>query len=190
MKQRLLQKLFIGGLAAMALMLATPAWAQSPGPQKGIVPSDSSTINRKSSVEAIKQAHVLIAWIAMQAHWTILDAPPIRLIPSEEIQKLFTAEDPTGVNIGAFYSEKDDTVYLPDSWRSNKLRDRSILLHELVHHLQYLNRVKATCPGEFEWQALHLQVDWLSEHGIEDPFELMGLSPLFLMLPQCDEMSF
>lgn len=171
----------------MALMLATPTRAQSPGPQNAIVPYDSPTIDSKSSVEATKQAHVLIAWIATQTHWTILETPPIRLIPSKEIQKLFTAEDPTGFNIEAFYSEKDHTAYLPDSWQPNNLRDRSILLHELAHHLQYLNGVKATCPGEFEWQALHLQVDWLSEQGAEDPFELMGMSPL--MLPQCDEMS-
>jgi hypothetical protein len=190
MKQCLLEKMFITGLAAMALMLTTPARAQSPGPGKGIVLRDSPTIDSKSSVEATKQAHVLIAWIATQTHWTILETPPIRLIPSEEIQKLFIAEDSTGFNIGAFYSEKDHTVYLPDSWHPNNLRDRSILLHELVHHLQYLNRVKAMCPGESEWQALHLQVDWLSEQGVEDPFGLMGMSSLFLMLPRCDEMSY
>jgi len=187
---RLLKRLFFAGLAAMALMLAIPTRTQSTGPQKAIVPYDGPTIDCKSSVEATKQAPVLIAWLATQTHWTILEAPPIRSIPSEEIQKLFTAEDPTGFNIEAFYSEIDHTVYLPDSWQPNNLTDRSILLHELAHHLQYLNGVKATCPGEFDWQALHLQVDWLREQEVEDPFELMGVSPLMLVLPQCDEMSY
>jgi hypothetical protein len=190
MKQRLLQMLFVAGLAAMALMLAIPTRAQCPGPQKGIVPCESPIIDSKPSVEAPRQAPVLIAWIAAQVHWVVLETPPIRLISSEEMQKIFTAEEPTGFNIGAFYSEKDHTVYLPDSWHPNDLRDRSILLHELVHHLQYLNRVKATCASELEWQALHLQVDWLGEQGVQEPFELIGINPLFLMLPQCDEMSF
>jgi Domain of unknown function (DUF6647) len=191
MKARVLEKFFIAGLAAMSLMLAVPARPQSPGPQKGIVPCDSPIIDRKSSVEAIKQGHVLIGWIAAQTHWAIHQMPSIRLIPSEEIQKIFTAEEPTGFNIGAFYSEKDHTVYLPDGWHPNDLRDRSILLHELVHHLQYLNGIKATCPQECELQAFHLQVDWLSEQGVEDPLKLIGISPDFiLMLGECDEMSF
>jgi hypothetical protein len=188
-KHRLLKGVFIGGLAAMALMLAIPTRAQSPGPQKAIVRNDSPAIDSESSVEATKQAPVLIAWIVTQTDWAILEVPPIRLIPSEEIQKLFTAEDPTGFNIEAFFSEKDHTVYLVDSWQPNNLRDRSILLHELAHHLQYLNGVKATCPGEFEWQAIHLQVDWLRQQGVEDPIGLLGMSPLILMLSQCDEMS-
>jgi len=191
MRRRLLQFLFIGGLAATALMLAIPASAQSPGFQKGIVPCESRIIDSKPSVEATRQAHILIAWIAAQANWTVHDAPPIRLIPSAEIQKIFTAEEETGFNIGAFYSEKDHTVYLPDNWHPNDLHDRSILLHELVHHLQYLNHVKELCPGEFEFQAFKYQVDWLSEQGVEYPVDLIGIDPLeILMLGRCDEMSF
>lgn len=137
-----LQKLLIAGLAAMTLMLAIPARAQSPGPQKGIAPCDSPINDRKSGAEATKQAHVFIAWIAAQTHWIVQETPPIRLIPTEEIQKRFTAEDPTGLHIAGFYSEKDHSIYLPDRWQPTALRDRSILLHELVHHLQYLNASK------------------------------------------------
>jgi len=194
-----LETLFIAGLAAMALMLAIPvrarsfmlaipAMARSLGPQKGVAPCDSQTNDKKFSVEATKQTHVLISWIASQTHWTFQETPPIDLIPSEEIQKRYTAEDPTSFQIGAFYSVKDRTIYLPDSWRSNTLRDRSILLHELVHHLQYLNHVKVTCETEREFQAFKLQAAWLSEQGVEYPLDLMGVDLRYiLMLSHCPE---
>ena len=187
MKQPL-ETLLIADLAAIALMLAIPAGAQSLRPQKGIAACDSPINDRKSSVAATKQAHVLIAWIVAQTHWTFHETPPTRLIPSKEIQKRFTAEDPTGFLIEAFYSEKDHTIFLPDSWHSNALRDRSILLHELVHHLQYLNHVKVTCESEYEFQAFKLQAAWLSEQGVEYPLDLMGVDLRYvLMLSHCPE---
>lgn len=101
---------------------------------------------------------------------------------------MFTGGEPTDLNIEALYSNKDRTVYLSTDWRPNDLRDRSALLHELVHHLQYLNGIKASCPQEYEWQAYHLQVDWLHEQGVEDPLELLGVSPLFIyLLSQCPD---
>lgn len=181
-----LKTLFFAGLAAMALMLAIPAGARSSGPQKGIAPCDSQINERKFSVEATKQAHVLISWIVAQSHLTFHETPPINLIPSEEIQKRYT--DPTSFQIVAFYSVKDRTIYLPDSWQPNALRDRSILLHELVHHLQYLNHVKVTCESEHEFRAFKLQAAWLSEQGVEYPLDLMGVDPRYvLMLSHCPE---
>lgn len=183
-----LDKLVIAGLAAMTLMSSIPAKAESPGPRKGPVPCEGQVTERNSSVEATKQAHVLMAWIVAQTHWTVHKLPPIRLIPSEEIQKRFNAEEPTGLHIGAFYSEKDHTIYLPDSWNPNALRDRSILLHELVHHLQYLNHVKVTCESEYEFQAFKLEAAWLDEQGVEYPLDLMGVDLRYvLMLSHCPE---
>lgn len=180
--------LLIAGLAAMVLMSAMPARAQSSGPQKTIAPCESPLNDRKSYVEATKQAHVLIAWIVAQTHWTSHETPPIRLISSGEIQKRYAAEAPAAFRIEAFYSEKDHTVYLPDSWHPNTLRDRSILLHELVHHLQYLNHVKVTCESEYEFQAFKLQAAWLSEQGVEYPLDLMAVNPrAVLMLSHCPE---
>lgn len=183
-----LDKVVIAGLAAMTVMLSLPAKAQFPGPQNGLSPCDSRVIDRESSVEATKQAHPLIAWIAAQTHWTVHETPPIRLIPFEETQKRFNAEEPTRLYIGAFYSEKDHTIYLPGNWHPNALRDRSILLHELVHHLQYLNHVKVTCESEYEFQAFKLQAAWLSEQGVEYPLDLMGVDLRYvLMLSHCPE---
>jgi hypothetical protein len=143
------------------------------------------------NAEATKEADALSAWIVEQTHWTSSALPPIRFIPAAEIQKVLSSEEAIDLKLEAFYSEKDHSIYLADSWRPDDLRDRSILLHELVHHLQYLNHVKELCTGEFELEAFRLQINWLSEQGVEYPVDLVGIDPLvILMLGRCDEMSF
>jgi hypothetical protein len=94
---------------------------------------------------------------------------------------------PTDFHVEAIYSDQDHSIYLPDGWRAEDLRARSVLLHELVHHLQYLNHVKATCESEYELQAFKLQVAWLDEQGEDDPLGLLDINPYFLlMLGQCE----
>jgi len=129
----------------------------------------------------------LIAWIIGKAEWAVCEAPPIRFIPYAELVKKFTGGKPTDFRVEALYSDQDHSIYLLDGWRADDLRDRSILLHELVHHLQYLNHVKATCKSEYEIQAVKLQVAWLREQGVEDPLNLIGINSFFiLMLGQCE----
>jgi hypothetical protein len=141
--------------------------------------------------EAAREAYALAAWIIEQTHWSSRELPPIRFVPAAEMRKVLSSEEAIDLKMEAFYSEKDHSIYLLDSWRSDNLRDRSILLHELVHHLQYLNHVKELCPGEAEFQAFRLQADWLGEQGVEYPVDLIGIDPLIiLMLGHCDEMSF
>ena len=108
--------------------------------------------------------------------------PLIRFVPYAELVSIFSGGKGTKYHVESLYSETDHTVYLPDSWRADNLRDRSILLHELVHHLQYLNKVKADCPSEYEWQAIDLQLKWLGEQGVDDPLDLLGLDPRFLLM--------
>jgi len=92
------------------------------------------------------------------------------------------------LNVEALHSNTDHVVYLLDTWRADGIRDRSILLHEIVHHLQYLNGIKASCAAEEERQAFELQIKWLRDQGVEDPLALIGINRLFLYLLQCDEM--
>ncbi len=95
-----------------------------------------------------------------------------------------------GFHVEALYSDRDHSSYLADGWKPDNLRRRSILLHELVHHLQYLNHKKVTCESEYELQAFKLQITWLNEQGIEDPLDFLGIDPLLVLrLGKCDEMS-
>ena len=53
-------------------------------------------------------------------------------------------------------------------------RDLSVLLHELVHDVQYLNR-SWDCPNATEWQAYKLQEQWLAEQGIDAGFDWLQI---------------
>ena len=190
----LLQRFAVAGLAAMALTMPINAQVRMRGAADIMAVSDPAgrrtTISLatvrdsfdivpcaederdhpipdcKSSIEATKQAFALIAWIVVQTNWAVRETPPIRLIPPAELLKMFPGETPADFHVEALYSEKDHVIYLSDTWRPDNLRDRSVLLHELVHHLQYLNHVKVTCESEYDFQAFNLQVAWLSEQGV------------------------
>jgi hypothetical protein len=158
-----------------------------------VVPCADETPGRRNNdsnlhLKTVEEAASSIAWIVEKTGWTVREAPLIRFLPYAELVKIFSGGKATDYHVDALYSETDHTIYLPDSWRPDDLHDRSILLHEVVHHLQYLNNVKVTCQTEYEYQAIELQVTWLREQGVDDPLDLLHINPLFiLMLRQCGD---
>lgn len=153
----------------------------------GIVPCADKDLDRQASAQPAKDVAPLVDWIVAKTGWAVYEAPLIRFVPYAELVKKFTGKKPTDFHVEAIYSDQDHSIYLPDGWRAEDLRARSVLLHELVHHLQYLNHVKATCESEYELQAFKLQVAWLDEQGVDDPLGLLDINPYFLlMLGQCE----
>ena len=70
----------------------------------------------------------------------------------------------------------------------NDLRDRSYLLHELVHHLQALNNVKAPCLAAYELPTFELQLEWLRENGIQDPYKFLDIDEFtIILLSECED---
>ena len=135
----------------------------------------------------------LIAWIVARTELGAPDPPRIVFVPKHQINELYRGvtngerepqtmlsnikgarnpNDPAGVQ--ALYIRADRTIYLQQNWRPVGLRNQSILLHELVHHVQRFNHVNASCPGSLEKRAYDLQAAWLREHGVADPYQLMG----------------
>ena len=153
-----------------------------------VVPcADAEQDRPVASVQPPKDVAPFIDWIVAKTGWAVHEAPPIHFVPYGELVKIFTGGKSTDFHVEGLYSDEDHSIYLPEGWRGDDLHDRSVLLHELVHHLQYLNKVKAVCSSEYDWQALELQVAWLREQGVEDALDLLGLSPLYiLMLRQCE----
>ncbi len=126
----------------------------------------------------------LIAWIAAHSNLAAADVPQIRLVPKIDMTALYhdTASAKNYFRVEAFYLRAENTIYLPDNWQALGLRDRSVLLHELVHHLQAANHVKVACPAALERQAYNLQFTWLREQGVEDPYDFTGLDVLTVIL--------
>jgi hypothetical protein len=204
MKTRSLKALVSGAAlifsCVLAMGTAPAACVQIEGTARPIVavhsPSDrcgpealSEFIADTESVSPMtKETGSLTAWIVAQTGWPLGTAPAIRYVARDEMQKVFGRGATSGLNVEALHSNKEHVVYLLQTWRADNLRDRSILLHEIVHHLQYLNHMKALCPAEEERQAYDLQIKWLREQGVHDPLALIGINSLFLNLLQCDRM--
>lgn len=124
----------------------------------------------------------LIAWIKSKTGWTVSDVPPIRFVTEARLREMYFGR-PDGADstkVHAIYSDEDHTIYLPNTWNPESLFDRSALLHEIVHHLQVRNDVKADCPAAYNKQAFYLQLDWLHEQGVEDPYEFLKIDDRYI----------
>ena len=80
----------------------------------------------------------------------------------------------------AVYSDSAQTIYLPQGWTGSTAAELSILVHEMVHHIQHLAGLKYECPQEREELAYMAQDRWLNLVGrsLAQDFDLDGLSLL------------
>ena len=91
-----------------------------------------------------------------------------------------TGDFEAGSNILGLYDRKTKTILLKKSWNAESIVDRSILLHELVHHLQYENESVDRCKGEIEQEAYEVQDEWLNQYGT-NIFDALNLGYLYYL---------
>ncbi len=120
----------------------------------------------------------LIVWIVAQTGLTVPDPPRIIQIPIEQmVEKTGATARPQ-----AIYVRNERTIYLRNDWSPDSLVNRATLLHELVHHFQQLNNVQAPCERAEEADAYHLELEWLRQQGVDNPYELLDTNELAIML--------
>ena len=74
----------------------------------------------------------------------------------------------------AIYIDGEQTIYLPEGWTGRTPAELSVLVHEMVHHLQNLGGLKHECPRAREKLAYAAQERWLKRFGrdLEGEFEI------------------
>ena len=72
------------------------------------------------------------------------------------------------------YDLANRRVFLVRPWSADNTRQVSVLLHELVHHVQFLNR-GFECKQASEWEAYQLQAKWLAEQRVEPGFDWLHI---------------
>ena len=74
----------------------------------------------------------------------------------------------------AVYNDTTKTIVLPESWSGATPAELSILVHEMVHHLQNLAKLRYECPAAREKLAYRAQDQWLKRFGqdLETAFEV------------------
>jgi hypothetical protein len=70
-----------------------------------------------------------------------------------------------GAQVVAVYDDKSRTIYLPDTWAGSTAAELSMLVHEMVHHVQNEAGQKFACAEERESVAYAAQQQWLAMFG-------------------------
>ena len=153
-------------------------------------------------------------WISSETVWPIPEHPNIIYLTEHEIRAYAYGcdEDPIPKltkelcdarefwdldNKGplALYNHDEQVIVLNKKFDINTIHDQSVLMHELVHHMQNhigVNLKTVGCKGELEKEAYELQDRWLKEKYDANVYDVIGINELFLMvLTSCsDEMFF
>jgi hypothetical protein len=125
----------------------------------------------------------LAAWIAVNTGLPAVAPPNIQLVtPVTMSEVAFGPGVAPSPLLRALYSAPAGTVYLRRNWDPSKLRDQSELLHELVHHHQIAHRLPYACAAERERLAYDLQIVWLREQGVSDPYEFLEINAFFVVM--------
>jgi len=81
----------------------------------------------------------------------------------------------------ALYEDASRTIYLREGWTGATPAEMSVLVHEMVHHLQNLAGEKFECAQARERSAYAAQQKWLAAAG-QDFFQEFETDPLTLKL--------
>jgi hypothetical protein len=126
----------------------------------------------------------IVVWLA--ANFELAPSsehPRIAMVPAREITfmryKAFSMEkrreiaalhdDAVGVEmprqVVAIYDDAVRTIFLPDAWTGSTPAELSVLVHEMVHHLQNRAGSIYACPAAREKVAYRAQEKWLGLFG-------------------------
>jgi hypothetical protein len=139
----------------------------------------------------------IVVWISINFGLPArYDHPQVALVRPIEItfvrHQAFTAEaqqqviasyandiSPVGRRgVVSVYDLKKHIIMLPEDWSGRTPAELSVLVHEMVHHLQTKAGLKYACPAESEKLAYEAQEKWLSLFGLslESEFEIDGFT--------------
>lgn len=106
--------------------------------------------------------------------------PHIEFVPSEAIAALRHQASP-GDDVAAVYVDETRTIYLPQEWTGSTPGELSVLVHEMVHHLQNAGGMKHACLQERESLAYAAQERWLDMYG-SSLFDVFGINKMTLLV--------
>lgn len=108
--------------------------------------------------------------------------PTIKLVPAVQItflrynaftpaqREVLSLQTETGQSadsreVVAVYDDTTKTIFLPHTWKGETAAELSVLVHEMVHHLQNSAGKKYNCAGAREELAYAAQDKWLNLFG-------------------------
>lgn len=114
----------------------------------------------------------------------IFEHPQLRFVPARRIAALRLGAASASArpnDVVAVYHDKEKTIYLSESWSGNRPADVSVLVHEMVHHLQHFDKKIFLCPEAREKPAYDAQNKWLIMFG-KDLASEFALDPMTIKI--------
>ena len=94
--------------------------------------------------------------------------PKVRFVPAAQISDVRYRHitDTRRRSVVAAYDDASRTILLNDAWTGRSAKELSILVHEMVHHLQNVAGHRHPCRGAREKLAYEAQERWLGQFGL------------------------
>jgi Domain of unknown function (DUF6647) len=129
---------------------------------------------------------MIVVWLSANYDLPATKAhPKIKLVPRIEIallragadtlekrsafitsyKKAAVQDNRLEVEVVATYDTGNSTILLSEGWTGSTPADLSVLVHEMVHHLQNAAQLSYECPAARETLAYAAQEKWLSLFG-------------------------
>jgi hypothetical protein len=111
---------------------------------------------------------MVVAWLASNFDLPASSESPSLFFASPETLARMrygpgVAYDPG--EVVAVYRDDENAIYLGEGWDGRTPADLSVVVHEMVHHLQNAAGTGFACPGEREEVAYRAQEEWLGMFG-------------------------
>jgi hypothetical protein len=90
----------------------------------------------------------------------------------------------------AIYDNENKTIIVNKKFDIETIHDKSVLFHELVHHMQFENDIDSNveCVGDLEKEAYTLQDEWLQEKYSVSVWDTIKMNRLFfMMITSCND---
>ena len=124
---------------------------------------------------------VLLIWISSNTPLAYNDShvPAVIKVPQAKLVRLRYQGnlpnnlDVNSINLDGVYNFEDSTIYLNDSIDLSTIEGQAVLVHELIHYLQYRHGIdkSVNCIRELEPMAYEAHAKYLTEHGKVPPFD-------------------
>ena len=200
-------KLLAGFCAALALTSAMPGHAYAgdhqwpdtshtagfaapafrvPGTDVDLI-LGAPVLERSSSKIDPKLLMGIAAWLSQNFGIpSITELPAIEFLAPEDIGLLrYGGMRQAHADVVAVYGDRERIIYLPAGWTGRNPTELSVLVHEMVHHMQNLGGLKFACAEEREKLAYQAQREWLSLFD-RDLFSDFDIDPFTLLVrTQC-----
>lgn len=138
------------GLAVVCLAAANPAAAAEP-------------------VETPPVLETIGLWLAANYDLPLAQPPALVTAPAIELvtMRYGAGSAVSSPEVVAVYDEGVNTIFLTAGWTGRTPAELSVLVHEMVHHLQAAAEMRFACPGEREALAYRAQDAWLRLFGTD-----------------------